>query len=557
MSLYVSDASNGRIKEHLISDLSYVDQIGTLGSGDNQFNFASQVVSDGTHFYVADTNNHRIKKHLCSDLSYVSQIGSQGSGDDQFDFPRGITTDGTHLYIVDGNNHRIKKHLCSDLSYVSKFGSSGTGDNQFSSPKYITTDGTYLYITETGTIDRLRKNLCSDLSFVAKLGSFGSGDDQFNDPYGITTDGTYLYVCDRDNNRIKKHLCSDLTYNSQVATAFGLVFGITTDGTHIYFVSGTQHKMWKYLASDLSYVSQTGSQGSGDDQFSGPRDVGSDEWFTLMFQKELIESSLNQQYALAGVALHESELNQLYVLTGVSLINQTLDQLHALEAVTLIEQTLDQIYVLTGVTLIEQALDSMYSLISIKHEMELGQVYNLQGVPVASLDLVDVYYQLYIGTELVPFSSLRGTKRNAGQDSIYLVIPNGRAWIDAVTAQAGQDLIVKRGGRLRSDLSDVAPAEFIRATFETSAYDEGSRSSSITLMGFRDIEAPGTPKGVEMKDISYLAIGMDGKRRARGRMDDTLVYGDQVTLHDGTFFTVGEIGYTIAQGRFQMEVKEQ
>ena len=224
----------------------------------------------------------------------------------------------------------------------------------------------------------------------------------------------------------------------------------------------------------------------------------------------------------------------------------------------IISTSLGQLYALEGVTAIQTSLNQRYALLGVELFLtSLNQRYSLNGAPVASLDLVDVYYQLYVGTELIPFSSLQGRKRNQGQDSIYLVIPNGKAWIDAVTAQAGQDLVVKRGGKLRSDLSDVTPTEFIRATFETSSYAQGSKSSSITLMGFRDIDPPGTPKGVDLQDISYLAIGTDGKRRARARMDDTLNSGDQATFPDATFFTVGEISYTIGKSRFQMEVKEQ
>lgn len=292
------------------------------------------------------------------------------------------------------------------------------------------------------------------------------------------------------------------------------------------------------VSDNSSVISRTVSYGSS--TFHIGMNVA--EWFSKGIMDEVRISDIVRSDAWLKATKYSNDDNLITYGDEVTMIKSSLNQRYALDGVILLKSSLKQRYALDGVTLI---------LSSFK------QAYSLYGAPVASLDLVDVYYELYVGTELVPFSSLRGTKRNAGQDSIYLVIPNGRAWIDAVTAQAGQDLVVKRGGRLRSDLSDVAPAEFIRATFETSAYDEGSRSSSITLMGFRDIEAPGTPKGVEMKDISYLAIGTDGRRRVRGRMDDTLVYGDQVTLHDGTFFTVGEIGYTIAQGRFQMEVKEQ
>jgi len=159
---------SGEVELRLSVDGVSADSDGVLyGSGNNQFYYPYDVITDGTYLYVADTYNNRIVKRLCSDLSYVAKIGSQGSGNDQFYYPSGITTDGTYLYVADMYNHRIVKRLCSDLSYVAKIGSYGSGNDQFYYPSGIIPYGTYLYIADTNN-HRIVKRLCSDLSYVSK-----------------------------------------------------------------------------------------------------------------------------------------------------------------------------------------------------------------------------------------------------------------------------------------------------------------------------------------------------------------------------------------------------
>src|SRR4030042_916006 len=90
--------------------------------------FTNIVNSITQYLYVMDTNNHRLVMRKASDLDYVDEIGSSGSGDDQFYFPDCLCSDDTHLFIADTSNNRIVKRLKSDLSYVSKVGSFGVGD---------------------------------------------------------------------------------------------------------------------------------------------------------------------------------------------------------------------------------------------------------------------------------------------------------------------------------------------------------------------------------------------------------------------------------------------
>src|SRR3989339_511702 len=280
--IYVVDTGNTRIVKRLASDLSYVAQIGSSGSGDDQFSVPNGIATDGTYIYIADTFNNRIVKRLASDLSYVSKIGSFGSGNDQFSSPNGIATDGTYVYVADSSNHRIVKRLATDaLTYVSKIGSSGSGNDQFYSPYGIATDGTYIYVADTSN-NRIVKRLASDLSYVSQIGTLGTGNDQFSSPSGIATDGTNVYVADTGNNRIVKRLASNLSYVSQIGSLgtgndqFNAPNGIAVYGTNIYVADTYNYRIVKRLASDLSYVSKIGSLGTGNDQFNAPNGIATD-----------------------------------------------------------------------------------------------------------------------------------------------------------------------------------------------------------------------------------------------------------------------------------------
>lgn len=263
--------------EPRVSYLQFVNKYGHVGTdtGQDTLEYPHDVCTDGTYLYVADTYNHRVVKRLASDMSYVSEIGSQGSGNDQFDVIFGLCTDGTYIYVSDWLNARIVKRLCSDLSYVAQIGSQGSGQDQFYRPMKSYTNGTHLFILDTGN-NRIKKHLCSDLSYVTMIGSGGNGQDQFASPMGITGDGTNLYIGDSGNDRIQVRLMSDLSYVRDSGT---LSLG-TTDDVHYWngflflsWVIGNQVKILD--PTSFSIIGSYGSLGSADNQFNQPRGIDS------------------------------------------------------------------------------------------------------------------------------------------------------------------------------------------------------------------------------------------------------------------------------------------
>lgn len=209
------------------------------------------------HAWLSDAYNNSIIKCSLSDFSVLSELGTTGSGNNNFDEPMGICRDNTYLYICDNNNNRVKKHRADDLSYISEVA--------VSDARGITTDGTYLYICSKYVLYKYNK---SDLSLVTQIGSYGSGNNQFDELWYLTTDGTYLYCMDRlNNNRIVKRNCSDLAYVSKVSYSGGL--DITWTGSSMVITNTASDCLSQYNSS-LTLIQDYGSLGTGDAEFNNP-----------------------------------------------------------------------------------------------------------------------------------------------------------------------------------------------------------------------------------------------------------------------------------------------
>ena len=102
---------------------TFLDEWGTLGSGNGEFNFedgpAGISVDSQDNLYVGDTGNFRVQK-FDSSGNYISQFGSQGTGDGQFTFGIKPVTDSMgNIYISDytqqNGNSRVQKFNSSGL----------------------------------------------------------------------------------------------------------------------------------------------------------------------------------------------------------------------------------------------------------------------------------------------------------------------------------------------------------------------------------------------------------------------------------------------------------
>lgn len=150
--------------------------------------------------YVLDYALDTLQKRDLETYALITQIGSTGSGDNQFitSFygPSNICTDGTFIYVADGDNNRIKKHLASDLSFVQKTVSAG-----YSTPSGICYSDGRVYFQDWGNY-RIVVLDADDLT--VELGTYFIGNQSgavrdpgtFLEASGMTTNNTNIWTCD-------------------------------------------------------------------------------------------------------------------------------------------------------------------------------------------------------------------------------------------------------------------------------------------------------------------------------------------------------------------------
>ncbi len=124
-SVYLADNLNARVQK-FSADGAYLDQFGSAGSGDGEFNLPQGVAVDpvSQDVYVADTDNNRIQRFSSAGV-YQSQIGTVagGSGEGEFLRPRRVAVDSLgRLYVLDTDNFRVQR-----------FSAAGTFDSLFGS----------------------------------------------------------------------------------------------------------------------------------------------------------------------------------------------------------------------------------------------------------------------------------------------------------------------------------------------------------------------------------------------------------------------------------------
>ena len=183
---------------------TFLTKWGSEGSGDGQFDGPEDIAVDGSgNVYVADLRNHRIQK-FDDTGTFLTKWGSQGSGDGQLNFPKGIGVDGSgNVYVVDTNNHRIQKFDDAG-TFLTKWGSSGGGDGQFLFAKSIAVDGSgNVYVADDNN-HRIQK-FDDTGTFLTKWGSMGSNPGQFNFASDVAVDGSgNVYVVDSSSGNVQK-----------------------------------------------------------------------------------------------------------------------------------------------------------------------------------------------------------------------------------------------------------------------------------------------------------------------------------------------------------------
>lgn len=209
---------------------NWITGFGSYGTGIDNISFPTDIdIDNDGNIYVCNSDTARgINRIMKFDGNgvFIQNIGSSGSGDGQFNSPLGIAIDGNYLYVTDSGdpanssivNNRVQKFK-TDGTFVSKWGSYGTGNGQFDYLSYIAADGHgRIYVADSGN-SRIQV-FDTDGNFLSKFGSQGVDEGQFKGwmPYegstnfvawnGLSADknmpNRYIYLVDMLNLRIEK-----------------------------------------------------------------------------------------------------------------------------------------------------------------------------------------------------------------------------------------------------------------------------------------------------------------------------------------------------------------
>ena len=141
------------------------------------------------HIYVFDQGGH-----------LKNTIGSMGSGDGEFNGPFSISIIGEVMYIADCNNHRIQK-LTTGGKFLHKFGDEGSGQGQFMYPCGVVVDSKNRVIVSDEDNNKVQV-FSQDGDWLLTID--GTGNDPFKGPWGLSLDPQgNIHVADVGSNTIK------------------------------------------------------------------------------------------------------------------------------------------------------------------------------------------------------------------------------------------------------------------------------------------------------------------------------------------------------------------
>jgi sugar lactone lactonase YvrE len=276
------------------ADYDFVTKWGSSGTGDNQFQFPTGIVTDTAgNVYVSDlgdgsAENDQIRKFTSSG-EFLIRWGSEGSGDPRLFNPWGLAVDSEDfVYVADTANHYVKKFSSSGV-FSAKIGTPGNGDGEFNGPWGVAVDSAgNVYATDFNfgeTVNQVQKFKPSIGPYVFddKWGVTGSEPSKFKQPYDIAADTAgNVYVCDNRNNRIQKFDPEGFFLAEWGSMGSGdgqFVFpeGIATDPDGNVYVADTGNNRIQKFTSTGAFVTKWGSHGTANGQFREPSDVAVDD----------------------------------------------------------------------------------------------------------------------------------------------------------------------------------------------------------------------------------------------------------------------------------------
>ncbi len=239
--IWIADTQNNRVVE-LYSGGTLRRTVGSLGSGNGQFNKPAGIATDASgDVWVADSGNNRIQE-LSSTGTYIRQAGRSGTGNGEFKTPHGIIADSSgHVWVADTGNNRVQE-LSSEAAYITQYGSIGTGNGQFKSPHSIAID---------------------------KEGDIWVGDSGNGRIQELSSTGTYIRQFGREGNTTP---CKEV--NGKIVCEGSWAEGVTIDSSgHIW---ATEASKIEEFSSTGTPITHFGTSGHGEGQVESLQGIAID-----------------------------------------------------------------------------------------------------------------------------------------------------------------------------------------------------------------------------------------------------------------------------------------
>jgi len=273
--------------------------IGTMGSANNQFSAAQNVVVDKQgNIYVADANNYRVLKFAPGSSTGTVVAGGNGQGSNLNQLDQGwviqVDNEGS-VYVSEGKNNRVTKWKPGSTAGIVVAGGNGGGNakNQLWEPVGIFLDKNgNLFILDHQN-SRIQKWVlgASEGVTVAGTGTFGPDANQLNLGRDIVVnDAGEIFVMDMEYGHVKKFPANSTSGTPGVIVVKdkpGDSSGTYTRGMcmdaagNIYIANIADHNIKKFPPNSNAttpgvIVAGGNGAGSGANQLNGPRGVNVD-----------------------------------------------------------------------------------------------------------------------------------------------------------------------------------------------------------------------------------------------------------------------------------------
>ena len=178
---------------------------GTLGRGEGEFGFVTDVVEDSQgNYYIGEYGDFDRVQKFSPAGQFLLQWGTHGSELGQFRRPQNMAMDDQdRIWIVDACNHRIQV-FDTEGELLFHWGEEGSDLGKLYYPYDLALDGSgHIYICEYGN-HRVQK-FTLDGKSVASWGRHGRGPGELHNPWALALDSQgRLHVLDSNNHRVQR-----------------------------------------------------------------------------------------------------------------------------------------------------------------------------------------------------------------------------------------------------------------------------------------------------------------------------------------------------------------